>query len=145
MQTFLPYPDFAASARCLDRARLGKQRIEVRQLLRAIKSPTEPWGRHPAAVMWRGYADALGAYLDAILTEWLFRGYKNSIPYAFDAGDGFSFAAYLLQEGQIALPPWLGNPAFHASHRSNLLRKDPTHYAQFGWAEPSDLPYVWPN
>ena len=32
----------------------------------------------------------------------------------------------------------------HASHRSNLLRKDPEHYMQFGWTEPPDLPYVWP-
>ena len=32
----------------------------------------------------------------------------------------------------------------HASHRSNLLRKEPAHYTQFGWTEPPDLPYVWP-
>ncbi|HSR28205.1 MAG TPA: cytoplasmic protein, partial [Actinomycetes bacterium] len=27
MQTFLPFPDFAASARSLDQRRLGKQRV----------------------------------------------------------------------------------------------------------------------
>lgn len=32
----------------------------------------------------------------------------------------------------------------HASHRSNLLRKEPEYYTQFGWTEPPDLPYVWP-
>lgn len=32
----------------------------------------------------------------------------------------------------------------HASHRSNLLRKEPEHYTQFGWTEPPDLAYVWP-
>ena len=33
MQTFLPYPDFARSARVLDRKRLGKQRVETLQVL----------------------------------------------------------------------------------------------------------------
>jgi hypothetical protein len=42
-------------------------------------------------------------------------------------------------------PPWLGCDEFHSSHRSNLLRKLPEHYSQFGWSEPNDLPYVWPN
>lgn len=40
-------------------------------------------------------------------------------------------------------PWWLGDPGFHAGHRSNLLRKDPDHYSRFGWLEPDDLPYVW--
>lgn len=42
------------------------------------------------------------------------------------------------------MPPWLGDEALHASHRSNLIRKDPEWYGRFGWTEPPDLPYVWP-
>ena len=42
------------------------------------------------------------------------------------------------------MPSWLGDLDFHASHRSNLLRKDPEWYGQFGWNDPHDLPYVWP-
>ena len=42
-------------------------------------------------------------------------------------------------------PLWLGDPTFHASHRSNLLRKDPVFYGKHGWSEPTDLPYVWPT
>jgi hypothetical protein len=41
-------------------------------------------------------------------------------------------------------PSWLGDDAVHASHRSNLLRKDLRHYSRFGWTEPDDLEYVWP-
>lgn len=33
MQTFLPFPDFARSAKVLDNKRLGKQRIEAKQIL----------------------------------------------------------------------------------------------------------------
>ncbi|WP_407659745.1 pyrimidine dimer DNA glycosylase/endonuclease V, partial [Kineococcus indalonis] len=35
MQTFLPYPGFARSAAVLDAPRLGKQRVETLQVLRA--------------------------------------------------------------------------------------------------------------
>jgi hypothetical protein len=42
-------------------------------------------------------------------------------------------------------PPWLGNESFHASHRSNLLRKDFDYYSQFKWTEPTTLPYIWPS
>ena len=43
-----------------------------------------------------------------------------------------------------ALPPWLGDFAFHRSHRSALLRKDPDWYAGVFGDAPADLPYVWP-
>lgn len=33
MQTFLPYPEFIKSAQCLDNKRLGKQRVEAKQIL----------------------------------------------------------------------------------------------------------------
>lgn len=52
VQTFLPYPDFAQSAQCLDRQRLGKQRVEVLQLLKALKGESKGWKNHPAAKMW---------------------------------------------------------------------------------------------
>lgn len=42
-------------------------------------------------------------------------------------------------------PAWWGDESVHASHRSNLLRKDPQFYSAFGWSEPHDLPYVWPE
>ena len=56
-----------------------------------------------------------------------------------------TLARYPIPEGrEIVMPPWLGNEALHASHRSNLLRKDPGFYGRYGWTEPADLPYVWP-
>ena len=36
MQTFLPYADYAASAKVLDRMRLGKQRVETLQILQTL-------------------------------------------------------------------------------------------------------------
>src|SRR3954465_9215602 len=58
MQTFPPVADFAGSARLLDTPRLGKQRVETLQILRAIELPDYGWANHPAAPLWRGRAPA---------------------------------------------------------------------------------------
>lgn len=39
MQTFLPFADFSKSAACLDDKRLGKQRVECLQILKALQPP----------------------------------------------------------------------------------------------------------
>lgn len=131
MQTFLPYPSFERTAAALDSRRLGKQRVEALQLLNALSNPFHGWRHHPAVKMWRGYDDALRLYMNAMIREWVRRGYRNTMSLAEVTG-------------QPEMPPWLGDPAFHASHRGNLLRKDPAFYGQYGWTEPPDLPYVWP-
>lgn len=132
MQTFLPYPDFARSAACLDSQRLGKQRVEAYQILNTLADPTRRgWRNHPAVSMWRGYEDALRLYMNAMITEWARRGYRNTMALARVAGPP-------------RLPSWLGDPAFHASHRANLLRKNPEFYSRYGWTESPDLPYIWP-
>ena len=57
MQTFLPYQSFKESAKSLDYRRLGKQRVEVLQLLNSIKKlknkePVKGWKNHPARKIW---------------------------------------------------------------------------------------------
>lgn len=138
MQTFLPYADFAKSAECLDYKRLGKQRVEVLQLLRALHGETKGWVNHPAAKMWRLYTNYLVEYGNAICSEWTHRGYKDT---CLD-----KIVKYYLQPSRrgYPYPPWLGDESFHASHRSNLLRKNREYYGRFGWTEPDNLPYVWP-
>lgn len=134
MNTFLPYANFDESARCLDRLRLGKQRVEVVQLLGALTGLTRGWSNHPAARMWRGYEQALAWYGMCVCNEWLLRGYRDTC---------FAKCCEHYVHGS-EMPSWLGDETFHASHRSNLLRKDAVHYSQFGWQEPPTLPYVWP-
>lgn len=147
MQTFLPYPSFKDSARCLDRQRLGKQRVECKQLLLALGVPVgehqprpSSWASHPAARMWRGHELILCEYATAVCDEWIRRGYRDTLRPQFEDLRW----SLLLGSRWHACPNWIGYDAFHASHRSNLLRKLPSHYGQFGWAEPADLPYVWP-
>lgn len=54
MQTFLPYADFARSAQVLDRARLGKQRVETKQIMLALTTEYYGWKYHPVTLMWSG-------------------------------------------------------------------------------------------
>ena len=51
---------------------------------------------------------------------------------------------YELDIENIVMPEWIGDDRVHASHRSNLLRKDFSFYSKFGWSESSDMPYFWP-
>lgn len=138
VQTFLPYPDFARTMRCLDRRRLGKQRVEAWQILKTLARMNiggrTGWSRHPAVLMWRGYSWALQEYYNAAVGEWVDRGYRNYMR-EYKLIDGYEY------------PPWLGDERLHSSHRARLLHKDPEHYGAFGWDEEPvgpDVGYWWP-
>lgn len=141
MQTFLPYESFIFSAQCLDRQRLGKQRVECLQLLRAIAGESSGWINHPCTRMWRDYPHALVHYSFTVCIEWQSRGYRDS---CLEKIKELSLThGWNLDEDKYEFPDWLGREEFHASHRSNLLRKLPEYYQQFGWTESNDLPYIW--
>ncbi|MEN4475434.1 MSMEG_6728 family protein [Mycolicibacterium cosmeticum] len=149
MQTFLPCPDFVRSAEVLDLRRLGKQRVEAIQVLRALTVPGYGWRHHPAAAMWAGYEEALVRYGMDICAVWCAAGRADtcSTTLLADLTSGTGVRTVRTQpqlERAGELPPWLGEPAFHRSHQSALLRKDPVHYGPLFPGIPDDLPYVWP-
>src|SRR4051812_49490635 len=80
MQTFVPVADFEDSARLLDSPRLGKQRVETLQILRALELPDYGWASHPAVRMWRGRTPALAAYGLAMVRVWRGSGVARSTP-----------------------------------------------------------------
>lgn len=137
MQTFLPYKDFEECARVLDTKRLGKQRVENLQILKALTLPKYGWQNHPAVRMWRGYEWSLLIYHQAIVCEWRLRGFEDT------TWEKFLKVANGRHLG-TSLPVWYGDERVHKTHRSNLLQKDPKHYGQFGWTEPTNLCYFWP-
>lgn len=143
MQTFLPYPDFRQSASVLDRLRLGKQRVEVWQLLNAIHGHSSGWRNHPAAKMWRNHTGSLACYGVAICDEWIKRGYNDTMRERFLSV--ISELNDLYPHGEVnAIPSWFANPDFHRSHQSNLVRKMPEHYRKFFPDIEDNLPYIWP-
>jgi hypothetical protein len=149
MQTFLPYPDFDASAAALDPRRLGKQRVETLQVLRGLTVAGYGWRHHPAVRMWTGYEEALVRYGLEMCGVWTAGGRADTCAASLMtdfAGQGDGSDIRTQQELREAgeLPPWLGDPAFHLSHRSALVRKDPEFYTPLFPDAPDDLPYVWP-
>lgn len=132
MQTFLPYSDFEKSLVSLDSKRLGKQRVEAFQILNTITGKSNGWKNHPTVKMWRGHENALKLYYNTALSLWQSRGYKN----------------IKLQPiqivGEVKLPEWLNNEAFHHSHQCNLVRKNPSHYIPIFGELDATVPYYWP-
>lgn len=136
MNTFLPFTSYKACALALDDKRLGKQRLEARQLLDALLGLSTGWAEHPAASLWRGSEKWLAAYGIAMCKEWIGRGFADSMRDEFVR--------------RFATLPDVPEPKFpeelHSSHRANLVRKDPKRYKDFlGFTEvPSDT-YHWPK
>lgn len=137
MQTFLPYSNFHETAKVLDWRRLGKQRVEAKQILLTIDRGDEAkgWKNHPAVNMWRGYETALAYYGACICAEWIERGYNDTqLPWFRER----------IGNNVVELPWWLEDERVFIGHRSNLLRKDYDYYSQFWPDVPDDIPYYWP-
>lgn len=171
IQTFLPLPDFAESARVLDNKRLGDQRVHVLQIAQAlwcrkliattqgvgprggkikIELPREEWIIRNAAVGWAGQPGtrmwnhegfALLEYGTAVCNEWTSRGFQDTCLAKIE----FLYLDaldYTYMGG--GWPKWMGREDFHASHRAALLFKDPVFYGQYGWTEEPQKDYIWP-
>ena len=145
VQTFFPYADPRASAAVLDDRRLGKQRVETFQVLRALIWPTYGWKNHPVTRMWRGFVPGLVAYGLACVDEWRARGRADSTRASLLEFTGGVEPDWDVLHAEGRLPPWVGDEALHLSHRSSLVRKEPEHYRQHFGDIPDDLPYVWPD
>jgi len=148
VQTFVPFASFEATARALDVRRLGKQRVEVIQIVRALVRPDYAWKSHPAVLMWAGYEEALGRYGLTMCEVWQAQGFEDTCASTIRADlaevgiEQIRSYDVLLAEG--ALPPWLFDRDVQLSHRSSLVHKDPEHYRPQFPGVPDDLPYVWP-
>ena len=133
MQTFLPVRDFYGSMVILDPRRLGKQRVEAKQILQTLElnkmGYRGPWNNHPAVLMWKGYEEELKYYLFCSIREWERRGYYNTMLYPNFSG--------------TVLPPWV-DEKLCSSHRAALLAKDYKYYSQFNWEEKPGIYYHWP-
>jgi len=136
MQTFMPIANYKQTAICLDNKRLGKQRVECYQLVRAIEGKTKGWKNHPAARMWRKNIGSLIDYAIFVCEEWRERGFKDTMLQRF--------LEFKKSYEDNSFPEWFGDDRFHSSHRSNLLRKNSDFYKKFNWKETDDIPYYWP-
>ena len=137
MQTFLPYASFPRSASVLDRQRMGKQRVEAKQIMRALRGESKGWVNHPTVRMWRGQERFLAQYGLAVCQAWRAQGYRDSL---------LAYFADLADMYPAATPPtWFGNEDFHLSHQAHLIRKLPEYYRPIFGPDVSEfLPLLWP-
>lgn len=171
MQTFLPYPSFELSARVLDDKRLGKQRVECLQILKALqpqkicdmcngnKTISIRWvkgGQQEKAQCPRCKAEGTlpRAWSNHPATR-MWRGFENALvcygqamceewtSRGFDDTCRDKLAEYRTSDKTI-LPSWYPCARLHSSHRAALLYKLPSHYSQFGWTETPKQDYYWP-
>ena len=144
VNTFLPFADFKQSAQCLDWQRLGKQRVEAKQIIAILESNDMdaaaklPFGHHPAVKMWIGHVAALKLYFNECVKEWIRRGYKNNLPLYDDS------------EVKVSMPWFIGWPPFHLSHQASLFRKKTDFYcssfsALQKYEQLHSLGYLWPS
>jgi hypothetical protein len=138
MQTFLPLPNYRATAQCLDYRRLGKQRVEAKQILELLLKPHtySRWMAHPVVKLWRGYELSLYKYGVEMCTEWRDRGYVDNL---LDWFQDTHERLYLI----CSKEPIVFSEDFHRSHRAALLAKNYEHYSKMGWKETPVINYIW--
>lgn len=136
----MPEDTYLASARVLDTKRLGKQRVEAKQIFLSLTDPDYGWKHHPAVKMWSGHEGSLLAYGMTMCREWVSRGHDDTLLEYFHSE--VLMSPYAEND---SFPPWVGDRRFHQAHQSNLMRKDPEWYAQFYSHVPDDIPYFWPS
>ena len=135
MQTFIPYPTIADSVAHLarDRRRLGKQRVEVVQILGTLAGRSRGWANHPAVRMWRHHARFLAEYGLVVCAAWTAFGYRDT------CADRIRELAATFPESEAAAPPWWGRDDVHGSHLRALELK------WQGRGDKARLQYVWPG
>lgn len=139
VNTFIPYKSFRLVAKKLDYKRLGKQRVEAKQILNILLDDTKTrgWRNHPVVAMWRGYEGALKYYYNCMVSEWVKRGYNNTMKF------------YKLPD-RIIIPWFVSCKTVRLSHQASLLRKHPAYYEKI--FDRTKIPkeyfnysYVWPG
>ncbi len=137
VNTFLPYADYKNCAKVLDNKRLGKQRVEAKQIINIIENydKVKAWKNHPAVLMWFDNVKSLKTYYNIMVLEWIRRGFNNTMP------------IYKIV-GKYKDPWFIGNKSFHLSHQASLIRKNKSHYAKYFLHVPDDYmhyTYIWPS
>lgn len=149
VNTFMLSSDYRVTAKLLDRKRLGKQRVEAKQIIDALSSMyilqgnewisnpnPKGWINHPCSKMWMGYVPSLMVYFNIITQEWVDRGYKNNMEF------------YKLDLPRVEIqPPWTYWKEVHYSHMASLMRKDTRlYYDKLTYPYIYNLyGYLWPN
>lgn len=161
VNTFVVSKSLPECAALLDYRRLGKQRVEAYQIIKALEEGTSSWLNHPACRMWKDHVEPLKLYYNYMVREWETRGYTNNMPLYDLQEDEFRFVKShfdglktIIDVPEDAVPEktfpwWFGWEPFLSSHRASLVRKSPDFYGPL-FLKPDIEPYlacgyIWPD
>jgi hypothetical protein len=162
VNTFVLSTNMRESFTLLDNKRLGKQRLEAKQIIELLSEYDRTgkleggFSKHPACKMWVGHTDALKAYFNLCVREWIRRGFKNTLELYDVNEDDYSSTpcefdgtttVFMSELNDAEYPLWISFPPLINSHRASLYRKDPVFYAHFrdGLDDYVDRGYLWPE
>lgn len=146
----------------LDYQRLGKQRVEARQIIDILEFydlngfiPDQGWIDHKVTKMWKGHTKALKCYFNEVVKYWIKLGYENNyelyenveceiIRCKFDGKK----AIFEKEANENTFPISFSFPPFHFSHRAALYMKNPDYYSYL--IDENTKPYIrkgylWPT
>ena len=133
VNTFVTDSNPKIIAKNLDSRRLGKQRVEAFQIIKALEGKTKGWKNHPATKAWEGHIEALKDYYNIMINEWISRGYNNNM--------------ILYPQRKVYYPEWFFSEKIQNSHKARLIQKDPDFYLKI--FNPPDVylkyGYIWPH
>jgi len=167
MQTFYPEITFKDCARVLDNKRLGKQRVECKQILEALSYGPTSTKCYDCDRIYRLYLGSMCPWCfnphwdwnEQVKTPWynhpatqMWKGNINGLArYGqimceewISRGFKDSLLPFSKRYAEDTLPFWYGDPEMIMAHRSNLIRKEPNHYQKLWPDVPDNLPYKWP-
>lgn len=157
MQTWLPYPNFEESVKCLRLEELAIQRYQVLELMEEFHQvPLEetqlPEDYKPhhlddlefigLITMWTGYELQLCEYGLVCCDEWQQRRSKRDPMY--EKLDFHLMCASNCEDVDGTKPNWFGDVDFHLSHQAGLVRIAPAHYSSY-FQVSAERPLEWPE
>ena len=105
------------TASSLDKRRLWKQILEVRQIMKAIKGESQSWKNHPITKMYKNHLDWLSLY-EEIFIAYHKQDYERAIN---------------LQKQEPGIRPYFLHPEYLENMKKRLYTKDNIHYSQWGF------------
>lgn len=143
MQTFMPYVDPSQTAEVLDNKRLGKQRVEAKQIYDILTKPNCPsqhWKNHPVVRGWKASGKTglwyLEWYYHAMVKEWIQRGFNNTMPTSLTnlPDDYYEFVNYVMPFFMQCNIEYV-----EQEYRKVLLSENYEHYKHFWPATAFDI------
>lgn len=145
MITWFTRFSFDRTAEDLTTQTLGWQLEEFRDVWSAMigSNDGEIPDNHPVLRMWEGYEFALGTYGMALCDQFT-RVRRQLDSTLYDVYYDIQDIKKDDKEFVYEAPPWFKDADVCRSHRSNLMRREPSNYKRTWPKTPENMPYLWP-